>query len=162
MKKLWFLFAALLFSPVAAATDCYHANGENRCMQLAGQFDTHVGPSLLDLMNQRAMQQQEMILRQQQIQMQQQRIQMQQQQMQQQQQESTSHKAELIKNSISKLFEYERVHAGKELDKLTSSQAEKFLEHLASVSEDERMQGLRFLANITDQQREQLIKILGQ
>lgn len=162
MNKLWILFAALLFSPVAVAADCYHAYGENGCIQLAGQFDTNVGPSLMDLMNQRAAQTQQMILRQQQIQLQQQQIQMQQQQMDTQQQELRSRKLEIIKSSLLKLPANERERAIKEIDSLSENQRAKLLEHLATSSESERIQGFRFVANISDQQREKLIEVLNQ
>ncbi|HUX64305.1 hypothetical protein [Sulfuricella sp.] len=157
MYKLLILFSALLYSPIAAIADCYHGNGGNGCMQLAGQFDMQVGPSLMDLMDQRAVQQQQMILRQQQIQMQQQQIQMQQQQMDVQQQEVRSRKLGVLRNSLLSLSESERERAIKEIDSLSESQRGKLLEHLATVSEDERIKGFKFMANISSQQREELI-----
>lgn len=162
MYKLLILFSALLVSPVAAAMDCYHAQGGGGCMQLAGQFDMQHSPSLLDLMDQRAAQQQQMILRQQQIQMQQQQIQMQQQQMNAQQQEGRSRKLEIIKSSLMRLPEGERARAIKEIDNLSENQRSKFLELLATSSEDSRMQGFRFVANLSDEQREKLREMLNQ
>ncbi|MBU1691815.1 MAG: hypothetical protein KJ958_09315 [Gammaproteobacteria bacterium] len=169
MYKLLILFSALLFSPFVAATDCYHSQGSGSCLLLAGQFDMKVGPSLLDLMDQRAAQQQQMILRQQQIQMQQQQIQMQQQQMNMQQQRTNPqqqdarlHKLETIRNSLLRLTERERSQAIKEIDSLSESQRGKLLEHLAASSEDERITQFVFVANMSDQQRVKLIEILNQ
>lgn len=164
MYKLLILLSALLFSPVVAATGCYHSQGGSGCFQVAAEYR-----SLMDRMNESAIQQQEMILRQQQIQMQQQQIQMQQQQMNMQQQrtnpqqqDARSHKLETIRNSLLRLTERERSQAIKEIDSLSESQRGKLLEHLAASSEDERITEFLFVANMSDQQRAKLIEILNQ
>ena len=155
MYKLWILFAASLVSPVAVA-DCYYINGELACIH-ALNFRSDFGPSLSDLMNQRAAQEAQtnnLILD---GQLKRQQIQMMQQQMEQQQQiqmqQQLNIKIETVKNSLSKLTQDERDQLSKYVGGLSENLQENFIDYFSKLSEEDRMRELKSTAIIQAKQK---------
>ena len=154
MYRLWILFTALLISPIAVATDCYHAQGQKNCAQLAEYR------SLMDIMNQRAEQEAQTNnlildgqLKRQQIQMQQQQMQQQQQIQMQQKQDLFQSKLEIIKNSVLKLSQNERDQLSKYMGGLSENLQENFIDYFSKLSEEDRMRELKSTAIIQAKQK---------